>query len=245
MHHVTNVWLGAWRRRSGRGWLGWFVGLAAASLLVPAQAQPGSGRLPQCNLLVEVRQIDEGQLGAQGGGLERGAVVVGSDGRVSGGADVGWQVSTREHRDAIAQQLRVLNGGRASMRLSRSVPLQWWQAVVTPQGVQAVPTTVFSDAGQGFAVRPSWPGGRAPVTVEVQTEMARAHDPDLTVGDDPDNGIARERFTTLTTLQFPLGEWVTVASSGQDGAHSERGVLSTRDVGRRSQIVVQMRITAP
>lgn len=243
MPHITNAWLHAWRRRSRRGLL---VALGAAGLLALAQAQqPGAARLPQRNLLVEVRQVDEGQLSAQGGGLERGAVVVGSDGRVSGGAEVGWQVSTRERRDAIAQQLRVLNGGRASMRLSRSVPLQWWQAVVTPQGVQAVPTTVFSDAGQGFSVRPSWPGGRAPVTVEVQTETARAHDPALTVGDEPDNGIARERFTTLTTLQFPLGEWVTVASSGQDGSQSERGVLSTRDVGRRSQIVVQMRITAP
>lgn len=211
-----------------------------------AQSGQSGNRLPLRNLLVEVRQVDEGSTSVQGGGVDRAAVVVGSDGRVSGGADVGWQSSTRQRNDSIAQQLRVLNGGRASMRLGQSVPLQWWQAYVTPQGgVQVAPTTVFTEAGKGFSVRPSWPGGNAPVTVEVQTELSRARDPNLTIGGDANNGASSETFTTLTTLQFPLGEWVTVASSGQDGSSSERGVLSTRDVGRSRQIVVQMRVTAP
>lgn len=223
------------------------LAFAGALLTLGAQAQPQIGqpanRLPLRNLLVEVRQVDEGSSSVQGGGVERGAVVISSDGRVSGGADAGWQASTRQRNDSIAQQLRVLNGGRASMRLGQSVPLQWWQAYVTPQGVQVVPTTVFSEAGKGFTVRPSWPGGNAPVTVEVQTELSRVRDPNLTIGGDPANGAATENFTTLTTLQFPLGEWVTVASSGQDGSSSERGVLSSRDASRSRQIVVQMRVT--
>ncbi len=226
--------------------LGTLPGLVRAQMVstqMPSAQMPAQGRLPLRNLLVEVRQVDEDSARAQGAGLEHGSVSVSSDGRVSGHAEVGWQASTRQRGDAIAQQLRVLNGGRASIRLSQSVPLQWWQAYVSPQGVQSAPTTVFTDAGQGFVVRPSWPGGHEPVTVEVQTELSRTRDPQLTRGGDPDNGIASERFSTLTTLRFPLGEWVTVASSGQSGGGSERGTWSTREVSRSRQIVVQMRIT--
>ncbi len=247
MNSVTNGPPATFRLASLRRRSIFCAALLASLLGAAAQAQSGQsgGRLPLRNLLVEVRQVDEGSTSVQGGGVDRAAVIVGSDGHVSGGADVGWQSSTRQRQDSIAQQLRVLNGGRASMRLGQSVPLQWWQAYVTPQGVQVAPTTVFTEAGKGFSVRPSWPGGNAPVTVEVQTELSRSRDPNLTIGGDPNNGASSETFTTLTTLQFPLGEWVTVASSGQDGSSSERGVLSTRDVGRSRQIVVQMRVTAP
>lgn len=253
MHSVTNGFLTGFSlgvlQRNVAHWARRVVGVGLTLCAMAAQAQTGQmgqggGGLPMRNLLVEVRQVDEGQSNVQGGGIERGAVVISSDGRVSGGAEAGWVASTRQRNDSIAQQVRVLNGHRASMRLGQSVPLQWWQASVTPQGVQAVPTTVFSEAGKGFTVRPSWPGGRAPVTVEVQTELGRVRDPNLTIGGDPDNGVASENFTTLTTLRFPLGEWVTIASSGQDGASSQRGVVSTRDVERSRQIVVQMRVTA-
>ena len=242
MHSITNLAISAPRWTDRRPWLAAGLVCALFGFATGALAQ-NTSRLPIRNLLVEVRQVDEGSASVQGGGVDRAAVIVSSDGRVSGGAEVGWQASTRQRSGSIAQQIRVLNGGRASMRLGQSVPLQWWQAIVTPQGVQAVPTTVMTEAGQGFSVRPSWPGGDAPVTVEVQTELGRVRDPNLTVGGEADNGAASEQFTTLTTLRFPLGEWVTVASSGQNNGGSERGVLSTRDVSRSLQIVVQMRVT--
>jgi hypothetical protein len=249
MHSITNQALSrCWRL--GRRVAG---ALIVAGLSGPLAAQTGA-RLPQRNLLVEVRQVDEGSASAQGGGVERGAVIVSSDGRVSGGAEVGWQASTRQRGGSIAQQLRVLNGGRASMRLGQSVPLQWWQISSLPagasgssgarQGAQVVPSMVFTEAGRGFSVRPRWPGGDAPVTVEIETELVQARDPNVTVGGEANDGATSDNFKTLTTLRFPLGEWVTVASSGTSSAGAERGVVSTRDVSRSRQIVVQMRVTA-
>lgn len=217
----------------------------AAGLVVSGPAPAQSSRLPQRNLLVEVRQGDQGSLGVQGGGISSSTVVIRSDGRISGGATGGYSVRTTTRSSNLGQQVRVINGGRASIRLGQSAPLQLWNAYVTPQGVEAAPTTVFLEAGQGFSVQPSWPGGNAPALVEISTENGRVRDPGLMIGGDPANGAAVESANVLTTLRVPLGEWVTIASSGVDTTRRDRGTLSTRDVDSTGQMLVQMRITAP
>jgi hypothetical protein len=49
----------------------------------------------------------------------------------------------------------------------------------------------------------------------------------------------------LTTVQLPLGEWVTIASTAGSSSERRSGTLSTRDVDRSRSQVVQMRVTAP
>lgn len=199
--------------------------LLAASGLAHAQAA-----LPLRNLLVELRQSDEASLQRESAGA--GAVVIGSDGRVSGGVTIGAQTRSRDAAGDSVQQLRVLNGGRGSLRLARAEPLEFVQVWWTPQGVQAMPATVWAETGRGFVVQPRWPGGAAPVTVEVSAEGGSG------------TGAA-ERSQLLTTLQLPMGEWVTIASSAATRS-SERSGAATRDIGtRRSAFVVQMRVTAP
>ena len=53
------------------------------------------------------------------------------------------------------------------------------------------------------------------------------------------------RADVLTTLQLPLGQWVTIASSGEHAQARERGVASTRESSSDRRVVVQMRVTAP
>lgn len=232
------------------------IGLLGGPGAVWAQPAPPEAR----NLLIELRQVDGRQADAGGLGVEGGSVVVHSDGRVSSGLRGGAQVRSTRSSSVASQQLRVMNGMPASIRLGQSVPLQLWQAWVTPQGVQAVPTTVFVDAGQGFAVRPSWPGGAAPVTLEVVSESSRLAQPGMASrweqavaetraarGEAPPPGAvgAVDSARVLTTLAVPLGQWVTLAESGTSSVREERGLLSTGQVESGGGMRVEVRVTAP
>ena len=56
---------------------------------------------------------------------------------------------------------------------------------------------------------------------------------------------AVESAGLLTTLQLPLGEWVTVASEASGQTQRQRGTFSSSDARREQRFVVQMRVTAP
>jgi hypothetical protein len=216
--------------------------LLAAVGVAPAPAQqrlPGSAQaaLPLRNLLVEVRQSEQAQGQDRGGGLDGGSVVIRSDGRVQGSAGVTLQ-SRSQNRDAgTTQQVRVLNGARASVRLAQALPLQWWQVVWTPQGPQALPSTQWAEAVRGFVVQPAWAGEEQPVRVEISTE-----------GGGAGRGLDGSQSTAsrvLTTVEVPLGQWVTVASSSDAAQSSEHGVLSSREARRTQERVVELRVTVP
>jgi hypothetical protein len=214
----------------------WF-GLATC---VGVLAQVGGG-LPVLNLLVELRQTDELSASAQSAGVSGPAVVIGSDGQVSGNVGIGAQARSRDASRDTVQQVRVLNGGQASVRLARAMPLQFLHIVWSPQGTQVMPATQWSDVGRGFAVRPRWPGGQAPVSVEVSAESG-------SMGGSMGGGsigAGAQRQTLLTTVQLPLGEWVTIASSDASASDRRSGSLSSSDGERRRREVVQMRVSAP
>ena len=198
--------------------------LAAACCAAPAQPLP----LPLRNLLVELRQSDASAVQRERAAAG-GSVVIGSDGHVSGGVGIGAQLRSRDAAGDSVQQVRVLNGGRAGVRLARAVPLEFVQIVWTPQGAQVLPSTVWTETGRGFVVQPRWPGGAAPVTVEVSAE----------------GGGSAERAQVLTTVQLPLGEWVTIASSAAGTSERRSGGWATHEVERSGSLVVQMRVTAP
>ncbi|MCW7539517.1 hypothetical protein OOT46_16870 [Aquabacterium sp. A7-Y] len=202
---------------------------------VAAFAQVGSG-LPVRNLLVEVRQGDAAQLSQQSlGGA--GGVSVSTSRRVEGGVTVTTTRRETSRSGQLGQQVMVLNGGRAGIRLSQSRPLQFYQVAWSArEGAVLQPSTLIVEAGRGFSVLPRWPGGDAPVQVEIEAESARL---------DEAGGGVREGSSTRTTLQLPLGEWVTIASSGEDEQSREQGLLSSRDARGSRHVQVQMRVSAP
>lgn len=223
-------------------------------------AWAGGGALPQRNLLVEVRQTDSGQGQLDDAGVRRGDVIINSNGQVSVSAKGGWEVRTQTHSSGTVQQLWVLNGSRASLRLGQAVPLQWWQVVSVPNygsgasgaagsTLQAVPSTVWTEAGRSIQVQPTWRGGNADVLVEVLAEDTQAQDPNLTVGVAGRMAAtpppASQTASVLTTVQVPLGTWVTIASTADEDRQRERGLLSSRDAQRSRQRLVQIRVTAP
>ena len=184
----------------------------------PALAQP-----PQRDLTVELRQVEEGS--------------------------AGQVVGTQPNAPLMApQQVQVRNGSKASFSLGQSIPLQWVQSVSSRDSSLAVPgaearssgggvrqALTWLEAGQRISVLPRWPGGQqlVNVEVEVQTSSVQArHGAELPV---------QSRSEVATTVGAPLGQWVTIATTGSG---PQRGVYSS-EAAADPRRLLQLRVSAP
>lgn len=199
-----------------------FKRLGLASLWVLC-ALPVLAQGPKRDLTVELRQV------ADAGG--------------------GASVSTQPRDPMLApQQIQVRNGAKASLRLGQSMPMQWVQAVssqsasLSASGVTAgskgggvVNAVTWMEAGQSLTVQPRWPGGKQPVMVEIEVQSAAV---------DPRIGAelpTQSRSHTATTVTAPLGQWVTIASTG---ATPQRGAYGS-EAGAETKRLLQLRVSAP
>lgn len=183
------------------------------ALLGALSALPVLAQLPQRDLLVEVRQIEEGS--------------------------AGYVVSTRPQAPLLQpQQLQVRNGAQARVSWGQSIPLQWVQSVQAAgpmAGAGVKQGLTWLQAGQNLVVRPRWPGGQKAVSVEVEVQTALV---------EARPGVelpTQQRGEVATTVQAPLGEWVTIARSGQA---APQGTYSSEAATQRPRLL-QLRITAP
>lgn len=198
---------------------------------------------PRQNLLVELRWVESGISGAAVAGVRQGAVVVGTGGSVSTRSG-GLTLSTRRVEEDIStqQQVLVLNGGTASVMLAEVELLQWLDYGVslrsmgggganerpeTRARIEAQSRSLPVERRRGFAISPSWPGGQQPVRVEL-----RALSPSGQTGE----------TEIFSTVQVPLGQWLTVARRGGQLQRSESGVISSRDAEQQTQRELQLRV---
>lgn len=187
------------------------LALLALPALVHAQTGPlaTATPLPMRNLLIEVRQDD-------GSRDSRERVAADVNARVQAGrseVDVSIDARSRqsERSGSAQQQVLVLNGRPAAIRLGQAVPLRLRQ-FITQGGVRrSVPGTVWLQAGTGFTATPIWEGGDS-----VYLELAAAQ------GRQP----LGQGASTSTTLMLPLDEWMTVADSEdvQDNRQNAAGL---------------------
>lgn len=144
--------------------------------------------------------------------------------------------STRQGTDA--QALLILNGARALLRVSETRVIQWYQVGRDSRGGWTVqPSALVVDAGRGVVLQPRWPGGQQPVTLEITAESTRMA---------PGGGAAvaaTEGALAMTTVQVPLGEWVTVAAALEQGQRSGGRTWSSGDASQEGRYAVQVRVT--
>jgi hypothetical protein len=188
-------------------------------LTLPALAQ-----LPQRNLIVDVRQVEAGNEG-------------------------GYSVSTQARETLMAAQtVNVRNGEKASLNVSTSMPMQWVQSVsvqsasMAASGVSANNTgggvsndLVWLEAGQSLQVQPRWPGGKQPVRVDI--EVQSTHVAPRSGTELPD----QTKSQLTTTVNVPLGQWLTIAISG---SAPQAGVYRSQSAAN-SQRLLQIRVLAP
>jgi len=183
------------------------------AFLFALTALPALAQLPPRELRVELRQIEEGS--------------------------AGYVVGTRPQAPLLPpQQLQVRNGSQARVSYTQAIPLQWVQSVNAAgpmSGAGVKQGLTWLQAGQSLSVRPRWPGGRQAATVEVEVQTAR-------VEARPGAELPTQQHSeVVTTVQAPLGEWVTIARSGQS---APRGSYSSDAASQRPRLL-QLRVTAP
>jgi hypothetical protein len=199
--------------------------LAIVSLTLIA-IQAVWAQLPKIDLTVELRQVEEA-------------------------ASTGFIVSTKSSSALVLpQSIQVQNGEKASLNIGKTMTLQWVQSVQAQNaslsasgaiassnsgGVKHAITTMKS--GQSIKVHPSWPGTNqmASVEVEVQTNTV-----------DAKNGSElpkQSNSEVTTTVSAPLGQWVTIASSGTI-QNQQPGVYGTSALSDTKRLI-QIRVLAP
>jgi hypothetical protein len=149
----------------------------------------------------------------------------------------GTALGTARSAPPPVQRLQVMNGEAALLQTTR------WQALTgltllrsAKDGDAAALQTAWLPVVERLNLRPRWPGGTQPVTVQVSAE-GRIE------AQDAEPAEARQLDTTV---RLPLGQWVGVALSGTGaGSPAPAGAVSTQDVARSRGTELQLRISAP
>jgi len=200
---------------------------------------------PPRRLLISVRQDADSTATARGGEVSgrvssggttiesRRTVVGGSGVEVRRGGDVvrGQVYDSRSvDSERVAQQVQVVEGGKAFINVGTSVPLR--QAVVGPGGAVVSESVVYRDLGTGFSAEPQLAGDNVTLTISPTHDTPGRYGP----------GSANiQRLTTTVTGR--LGEWIDLGGSVEERSGEQSGLMrySTRggSSGRRVQLKVE------
>ncbi len=191
---------------------------------------------PQRNLSVEMRVSDD-QADAQRDA--QGSVSIGSrGGRANVGGSVSVQSGSSRQAGDSTQRVLVVNGGRATLRLAQGLQVDdtevWW----TPWGPGAAVRSQWVELVNGMEVQPRWPGGDAPVTLEIAAQSAGRATPNS-------GQPLAPQASMLTTVQVPMGEWVEVArvQGRQSRVSSGTGGFGAATLSRQRSL--QVRVSLP
>jgi hypothetical protein len=199
------------------------LGLQRWSLLISfvgssLAAAPGFAAPPQRDLTVELRQVEDGQ-------------------------DTGTTYRAGSSGEAALlplQKIQVRNGQQGTLRFNLSTPVQWVeaaQAASANSGAGVKQALQWFDSGTSLVATPRWPGGKQPATVELEVQMADMAPQPQT------NMPAQRRASFSSTVTAPLGQWVTIAASGDP--EPPAGNYSSATAAGGSRRLLQIRVLAP
>jgi hypothetical protein len=208
--------------------------MVALALLgaVAAQAAPP---LPQRNLSVEMRVSDD-SADSRRDAAAGATVTIGSSGRVDAAGAASVRSGSQRQGLGSVQRVLVLNGGRASLRLAQGLTLDDTEVFWTPWGPGAAVRSQWIELVNGMEVAPRWPGGDAPVTLEIAAQSAGRATQNSRQALPP-------QLSTFTTVQVPLAEWVEVAQlQSRQSSVSRSGFSAATSARQRS---LQVRVSLP
>ena len=202
--------------------------------LASPQTQAAAPARPAVDLLVQVRMISDADWEIDPTNSR--ATASAAPGSIS------LSSAATEPSAVQAQEIRVRNGEQAALSWSQTLPIQWLQAAsyrgsTTGSNSRAgiVNALVWLRAGQSLSVRPSWPGGRHPVRVELQFDTE-------SLGERQNQGVpSTQRQTTSSTLSAPLGQWITFAATGTAAPAQSPTTWSSQS--RHGRQLMQLRVT--
>ncbi|MBI2312438.1 MAG: hypothetical protein HYU77_08050 [Betaproteobacteria bacterium] len=129
------------------------------------------------------------------------------------------------------QEIQVLEGNQAFIRIGQSVPVQQRTVVQTPYGTRVVESTQFRDLSTGFYVLPRVNGERVILEISPQRETPGAQGP---------GSVNVQRLAT--TASGRLGEWIDLGGIVQDRTDqsSAIGSRTTGTAADRRRILVKV-----
>jgi type II secretory pathway component HofQ len=139
--------------------------------------------------------------------------------------------SEAQNTDRIAQQVQVVEGAQAYIRVGQSVPVSTAQVTEGAGGRRTLRTTEFRDVDTGFYVRPRVSGDQ--VTLEIFSAADRLRSPATAAAD-----IQRVR----TVVSGRLGEWIEIAGIAQQGSRADAGLLSRSSDAARDDRRVLLKV---
>jgi len=187
------------------------------------------------NLSVEMRISDEfsdSRRDAAGAA----SVSIGSTGRVDASGAATVRSSSQQQGLGAVQRVLVLNGGRASLRLAQGMVVDDTEVVWTPWGPGAAVRSQWVELVNGMEVSPRWPGGDAPVLLEIAAQSAGL------ATQNPGRALPPQ-LSAFTTVQVPLGEWVDVAQLHSRQSSVSRSGFSAATASRQRSL--QVRVSLP
>jgi hypothetical protein len=133
--------------------------------------------------------------------------------------------------DQISQQVQVIEGGRALIRVGQSVPVHSRDVVDTPGGRRVLESTDYRDVDTGFYVVPRLAGDR--VTLEIFTAAD-------TLQSGQRGAVGVQRVQTMVSGR--LGEWIELGAIGQQSARHDSAILSRDSEAQRDNRRVLVKV---
>jgi hypothetical protein len=192
-----------------------------------ADIRAALARLDQAarNLLVEVRRRSAGDSSNSSFAVtvdepigKHGRLRVGPDRQTGIRAGAGRQSNSRD----LLQQVRVMDGGQAFIRVGSERPVGYREIYIGPDGRRVQSGIGYVNADDGFYVRPRLSGDR--VVVDISTSAA-----------DFDRRGGIDTGAVDTRVSGQLGEWIPFGAS-QDSAERQGSGLTHRSSAAGSEI---------
>jgi hypothetical protein len=133
--------------------------------------------------------------------------------------------------DRVSQQVQVIEGGRALIRVGQSVPVHNREVIDTPGGRRVLETTEYRDVDTGFYVVPRVAGDR--VTLEIFTAAD-------TMQAGQRGAVGVQRVQTMVTGR--LGEWIELGAVAQQSARRDSEILGRDSEAHRDNRRVQVKV---
>lgn len=130
--------------------------------------------------------------------------------------------SEAQNTDRVSQQVQVLEGSRAFIRVGQSVPVRAGEYVDTPSGRRVIESTGFQDADTGFFVVPRVSGDTVTLEIFTANDSLRS----------PVTGATNvQRVQTMVSGR--LGEWIEIAGIDQQAVRRDSDILARSSDARR------------
>ncbi|MCL2345000.1 MAG: hypothetical protein FWC58_04005 [Desulfobulbus sp.] len=182
---------------------------------------------PLRRLIIRVATDRQSEDSARGGEAS-GEVTLGSRNRAEIRGSV-WDTRSARNESA-GQMVQTVNGGRAFIRVGRSLAVPLRQVVVGPGGAVVSDSVVFRDLGSGFYATPRVNGERVTLEISQQAERQDFRQP---------GGIESQRLST--TVSGRLGEWIELGGAGRQ-ASGQQGGFSVGTADARDNRSIWLRV---